>query len=108
MRRHVIVAATAVVVALAAAPAAPAHVLTSGTAEAIAERYNRQVAARAPWVAEWGSECSRETPWTFSCNAQIWDPSRWCWQWFNVVQPNFGAWGRPRIEDVEPWACEAT
>jgi hypothetical protein len=105
-----VVAVAAASFALSAgAPDAQAHVLTAGTATAIAERYSHQVADRAEWAEEWSFECSRETPYTYSCNAQLWNSgpgSRFCWQWFNVVQPNFGIWGRPRIEEIEPWECE--
>jgi hypothetical protein len=96
------------VLALGAAPAAQAHVLTQGTAQALAERFNRTDFERSSWAEEWGPECNRETPWTFSCYAEVWSTHRWCWQSFDVVQPNLGVWGRPRLEEIQPWECEAT
>lgn len=103
------VALAACLVLLVGAPTSEAHVLTAGTANAIAERFSRQVAERSAWAEEWSSECSRETPWTFSCNAQLGNSGPkgvWCWIPFNVVQPNLGVWGRPRIEDRQPPECE--
>lgn len=83
------------------------HTISEGQAISVAEHFGAAAYERYGWTEGWWRECSRETPWTFSCSIEIYSeepegPN--CWREFEVAS---SVWtGRLRTEEWGPWICD--
>lgn len=84
------------------------HRITEAQAYAVAGHFGEVAFERdEAWAEGWWRECSRQTPWTFSCMIEVWsevgnEPK--CERTFDVAS---SVWtGRLRTEDWSAWNCD--
>jgi hypothetical protein len=83
------------------------HTITAAQAYGVANRFGERAGEDTEWAEEWEDECSRQTPWTFSCFFEVWSEEEGgpdCWREFDVAS---SAWnGLLRTEDWSGWVCD--
>jgi hypothetical protein len=106
IKRMALLLALALLLAGAYAVPASAHIISEAQAYGVAGAMAESAYNQTPWSNEWGDECSRQTPWRFSCEIDQWSEAEHgadCWRNFDVTSPIWGS--RLRVVNLTPWRC---